>query len=223
MLSQKSTEPGVTVNQDKKFYLLSAVVVIFHLVGLVGLISPWKDLFLLTTPLHLLLLAGLLVYQHTEKNGKYFFFMGFTAIIGFSLEVIGVHSGLIFGPYHYGQGLGWKLAGVPVVIGVNWFLLTTCFLSFTHSTKEPINRSLAVALFMTLFDVILEPVAIAMDFWKWDTLAIPLQNYLSWFLISFGMAYLGTQLQLSFHNRLAAVIMACLLVFFLSLNLILYV
>ena len=39
-------------------------------------------------------------------------------------EILGVNYGLIFGKYDYGDNLGLKLLGVPLLIGLNWVVLT---------------------------------------------------------------------------------------------------
>ena len=37
---------------------------------------------------------------------------------------------------------------------------------------------------MTLLDILIEPVAIRLDFWSWTEGIIPLQNYVAWYVIS---------------------------------------
>ena len=45
-------------------------------------------------------------------------------LTGMITEILGVQLGWIFGDYQYGEALGYKLFGVPLLIGVNWTLLT---------------------------------------------------------------------------------------------------
>lgn len=55
-----------------------------------------------------------------------------------------------------------------------------------------INRYLQIilgALLMVLFDFIMEPVAIELDFWSWENNIIPMYNYISWFVISLVTMY----------------------------------
>jgi putative membrane protein len=40
-------------------------------------------------------------------------------LIGMITESLGVNYGLIFGNYEYGNNLGFKLFGVPFLIGIN--------------------------------------------------------------------------------------------------------
>ena len=53
--------------------------------------------------------------------------------IGFSAELIGVHSGMLFGNYSYGNNLGLKLAEVPLIIGINWGVLAVTSASITET------------------------------------------------------------------------------------------
>ena len=47
-------------------------------------------------------------------------------IVGMVAEMLGVNFGYIFGSYQYGEALGWKLFGVPLLLGANWTILTVC-------------------------------------------------------------------------------------------------
>ena len=43
------------------------------------------------------------------------------------------------------------------------------------------------ATLLVLIDVLIEPVAIAEDFWKWEAVQVPLRNYVAWWGIGFLM------------------------------------
>ena len=47
----------------------------------------------------------------------------------------------------------------------------------------------------TIFDVIMEPVAMELDYWDWAGGNIPMQNYVAWFIIALimGWTYLKFQ------------------------------
>ena len=42
------------------------------------------------------------------------------------LNITGANTGLIFGNYTYGNILGMKVLGVPLIIGLNWFIVMYC-------------------------------------------------------------------------------------------------
>jgi len=44
-------------------------------------------------------------------------------LIGFSVEGIGVATGVLSGSYSYGSAFGFKLFKTPIMIGVNWLFL----------------------------------------------------------------------------------------------------
>jgi putative membrane protein len=37
---------------------------------------------------------------------------------------------------------------------------------------------------MTAMDILIEPVAIELNYWHWDAVAVPIENYLAWFVLS---------------------------------------
>ena len=45
-------------------------------------------------------------------------------LIGMICEILGVNYGYIFGDYVYLNNLGTKVFGVPILIGINWVILT---------------------------------------------------------------------------------------------------
>ena len=105
------------------------------------------------------------------------------AFFGFSIEVLGVKTGYIFGSYHYGNSLGFKLKSVPILIGINWAILLYCTAQFAQ-TKNPILNAFIGAFLMVALDFFLEQNAAKFDFWYWKNNIIPMQNYLAWFTIS---------------------------------------
>lgn len=105
----------------------------------------------------------------------------------FGLEVLGVATGAVFGAYRYGPVLGWHLAAVPPVIGFNWVLVVWGVHAGLRRWLPDLPagiRIAAAALLCVGFDVLLEPVAVRLNYWVWDGGAIPLQNYLAWGVIA---------------------------------------
>ncbi len=109
------------------------------------------------------------------------------------IEVVGVATGIVFGEYVYGRGLGIPVLGVPPLIGFNWVLV--CLGMLLWVAPDPAGRSLpkplaalVVAALATGFDWVMEPVAITLGYWSWAGGDIPLQNYAAWFTIALGAA-----------------------------------
>ena len=61
--------------------------------------------------------------------------------VGVSVEIMGINTGILFGDYTYGDVLGFKLRDVPVLIGVNWFIIIYCSGISIHTLlMKAINR-----------------------------------------------------------------------------------
>ncbi len=127
------------------------------------------------------------------------------AVIVFSgsllVEHWGVATGLIFGTYSYGAGLGARVGHVPWAIGFAWInmLLASAAMTqrfFPGAFRAILAGALIVAGFMTLFDLFMEPAAMALDYWQWENGIIPLQNYAAWFVLGFIFALAAMKLKI---------------------------
>ncbi|HSI77550.1 MAG TPA: carotenoid biosynthesis protein, partial [Lunatimonas sp.] len=193
----------LTIN---KLTFFKVWVCLFHAVGIVGLALPIsKPIFQQLTPFHLLMSTGLLMYFHRGWNLSFIGFSALAFLTGMVSEIIGVHTGLIFGDYYYGTVLGTTIWGVPLIIGLNWFLLVYLTGELLHLKIQ--NHWIAAAsgaLLMVGIDFIIEPVAISLDFWTWTSEAIPLENYLGWFFIAFFLQIAYRHFDFKKQNRLSA-------------------
>jgi putative membrane protein len=146
---------------NRHLFISTLILVIVHLTGLIGINSAAGETFLQLTPVNLLLCFLLLLINHRGFNTSFIVFIIITCVCGFLVEVAGVHTGMIFGKYEYGNTLGTKLFDVPLIIGINWFLLI--YSAGTICEKLPYNKyikSLIGAVLLVMLDVILEPVAV---------------------------------------------------------------
>ncbi|MEM8896716.1 MAG: carotenoid biosynthesis protein [Bacteroidota bacterium] len=181
------------------------ILVLFHLVGVIGLSQGYtQNLFLLLTPFNLILSTFVLAYYHEEWSMPFVIASVSTFVMGWGVEVLGVQTGVIFGVYSYGEGLGWGLFGVPLSMGLNWMLLvyTTAIMARKVPVPTFLQAVIASAL-MVMLDVVIEPVAISLDFWSWETELIPVQNYIAWFVIAWLMVMGVNQVKTPIHNPLA--------------------
>jgi len=161
---------------------------IFHLVGAVGLSLSFRELFLALTPFNLLLSIGLYIWANDDYSVEFFKLCAVLFAIGYFVEVIGVNTGILFGEYTYGEALGFKVLNTPLMIGVNWILLSFSIFSVSNFfLKKKWPTILLASVLMVLMDVLIEPVAISLDFWSWAAVDIPLQNYVMWFIVSLIM------------------------------------
>jgi putative membrane protein len=213
-------------NSFKKYKLKISIglLVAFYVSGLIGILTKTTAIdFLSLTPLNLLINATLLLFNH--KNGRtiqwlVFFIIG---IMGFFIEVIGVNTGVIFGEYIYGTTLGWKLIETPLIIGVNWMMLTYAVVyTVGNSINNTIVKSFICAAILVILDFLIEPVAIAYDFWTWSNVAVPLKNYLAWFGIGFVFSYILCHFKKESNNALAPFLLLLQFIFFGIFNLALW-
>jgi putative membrane protein len=200
------------------------VIILFHVVGLVGLSIPvTRPFFLQIVPFHLLLMLVVIILSRHKLSSRFGIFILIIFWFGFIAEWIGVHKGWLFGNYAYGKTLGLKLFDIPLMIGVNWFLLVYAVGVAMQRIrlKSAFFRVITGAAVLVLLDVLIEPVAIKFDYWHWVNNIIPLKNYICWFLISAGMLYVFEWFNFKKQSKVAPVLLITEFVFFGVLNLIL--
>tara|TARA_B100001063_G_scaffold168117_1_gene157187 strand:+ start:10398 stop:11033 length:636 start_codon:yes stop_codon:yes gene_type:complete len=168
------------------------IIWLFHLSGLLGLLYIDKNLFASLTPLNLFISTTLLFVNQTKASRLKFFIVFMIFFVGMLAEILGVQYGLIFGNYEYGNNLGLKLLGVPILIGFNWVVLTV----ICGSISEKIfNNSKVLAIIfgvvlMLILDLTLEPIAPVLDYWEFSGSKAPIQNYIGWGLTSLVTQYI---------------------------------
>lgn len=196
------------------------LMAIIHLVGLVGLsIEATQSYFLYLTPLNLLITFSLFLWANDDFTPNFIILLTTCAVYGLVIEIIGVQTGVLFGSYQYGEYLGWKIRGVPLLIGTNWFLL--CYLSAgiaNFLTKNFFTQIFLGALFTLAIDFPMEPVALHIDFWSWENGHIPFQNYAMWFVTALIIQALIAWRPRHFNIRLSMGFYLIQLLFFTLLN-----
>jgi len=185
-----------------KDQIATSIAIVFHAIGLIGILFFKNPFFIATTPVNLLLMFALLFWTQKEKNKFFILFTIVVIIIGFTVEVIGVNTNLLFGHYTYGEVLGPKWQQVPLVIGVNWFIILYCCGISTQTLMQKMITKIAQekqqapasikalsviidgATLATIFDWFIEPAAIKLHFWQWEDQHVPGYNYICWLIIS---------------------------------------
>jgi len=171
---------------------LIIIIVLFHTVGLIGLSMPsFRPLFLQLVPWHILLMLIVIIASHRPLDYRILLLALFVFIVGYVAEWIGVHKNWLFGNYSYGETLGLKFYDIPLIIGVNWFLLvySSGVLMQQLRIRNVFSRVITGAIILVLLDLLIEPVAVKLDYWHWANNTIPLSNYAGWFLLSAVMLF----------------------------------
>lgn len=211
------------------------VLAVLFTVGAAGHAWPATlPLMLRLTPIFLLLTSALVALPSLKSGGwRFAAWMSGAYVLTFGVEAAGVATGAIFGEYAYGPTLGWKRAGVPLIIAFNWVMVVNgaiCLAGQAVRFRAGLGRMAAISLLAggiaVAFDYIMEPAAIRLDYWQWaGDGAIPLLNYATWFALATALAavhprQLQTAFDLGTTGRLAGIYVGIQAVFFLALRMI---
>lgn len=197
-----------------------AFFIIFYVVGFFGLIFPYShQYFLRLFPMALILSFAVILLYHQDTYGtKTIIILIITGLAGYLIEVAGVKTQIIFGSYSYGKTLGLKVAGVPLLIGINWVMLTYAGSAITEKMNLPVFLKIIVAaLLMLFYDIFLEQTAPVLDMWQWKNGSIPLRNYVAWFLTGMVFQTFIKVSNIRIRNSIAAGIILIQVIFFILL------
>jgi len=196
---------------------------IFYVVGLIGIAVLRLEDFLLLTPFNLLISLIIILWYHPKWIRGTIITLILSYFVGFFIEVAGVNTGIIFGEYEYGSVLGWKLWNTPLIIGINWAMLIYAVGMTANWWLSQVSlwiKAVFGASIMMLLDMIIEPVAIRYDFWTWEAVEVPLQNYISWWIISFVLLAIFHFFHTKMTNKVASALLLWQFVFFMVLLLV---
>ena len=218
-------------------HIATGIALLFHAIGLVGILVFENDFIIRATVFNLLLSFALLLWTQKKKNNAFYLIAVLIPLLGFMLEIIGVNTGLIFGSYHYGDVLGAKWKGVPFIIGINWFIIIYCCGISIHTLLMRIIGRLAPsgsgppksikalslvtdgATIATIFDWFMEPVAVKLGFWQWAGEGhIPWYNYFCWFIASMLLLGIFKIAKFKKRNKFAVNLLLIQLMFFVILR-----
>ena len=134
-------------------------------------------------------------------------FFGVTALVSWLFEFYGVSTRTVYGAYHYGDGLGVKVGGVPALIPLAWFMmiypswhLAGILLGDLRGGPGVIlaARSCIAALVMTMWDTVMDPAMASRGAWVWEQggpyFGVPFQNYFGWLATTFTVYLLAGML-----------------------------
>jgi uncharacterized membrane protein len=133
-------------------------------------------------------------------------FFAAAAVVSLLLEETGVRTGLVYGPYHYSDLLGFKLGHVPILIPLAWFMMIYPSWMVARALVRGVDTrsaagiaalALIAAMVMTAWDTVMDPGMSAAGNWIWEHggpyFGVPLRNYFGWLLTTF-LVYVGAGL-----------------------------
>lgn len=161
---------------------------LFIVSGLIGIGIGYEDWFIPKTPLNLIIGFILLILNTTFDSWKVILGFAIAFAVGMVVEILGVSTGQIFGEYTYGRNLGPKLLKVPYIIGIYWAVLVIVTSTIGKSLfKHWLPIAVIGSGLMVFLDLHIEKMAPRFDFWKFAESPVPIENYIAWFIISFGL------------------------------------
>lgn len=223
-------DEGIVVRESVEFVFLAiCTVLVLVSIGVLGLrISASEIPF---QPMVYSLSTFALVhacYVLGWRRGLVLF--GLTMGISFAFEYVGVHTGVVFGRYHYTRELGPEILDtVPLVILPAYFLvLYPGYLMGNLLTRgHPVARhtalpavlwaSLLTAMIASAWDLTLEPAMVHdAKAWVWEEVGpyfgIPFHNFAGWiattFVIALGYRLLEKRVPLRPLGRVRPIVMA---------------
>ena len=189
--SRYGTQGGAFTRRAETIF--AALFLLLFAVGSVGHhVAATRQLMLALTP-YVLVILGLssLVPLLIARAWRVLLWVVLSYAATFLLEAVGVATGAVFGEYMYGPTLGLKLFQVPLIIGFNWVIvvlgsvrIVEAVLDRTRLRPTVVIGPLLVGSLAVAFDLVLEPVAIALNYWQWTAVAVPFRNYAAWFVIA---------------------------------------
>jgi putative membrane protein len=152
----------------------------------------------LTVVVVLLGAAASIVHAAVTRGARAGAAVVLAAVGGFMIDVIGVHTGVPFGSYHYSSALGTTLFGVPLAIGPAWAMLAwPAALAARRLCRSFPARVAVGAWALAAWDMFLDPQMVAAGNWHWfapnphlpGVPSVPLTNYLGWLLVAGAMSF----------------------------------
>ncbi|MFK7949903.1 MAG: carotenoid biosynthesis protein [Saprospiraceae bacterium] len=197
-----------------------ALILTMHIFGAVVIGGNLIENFILLTPFNLLMSLGILLWNEENRDRNLVIISVLCFSVGLIAEIIGTNTGLVFGEYSYGRTLGFQVGHVPLIIGVNWLMLVYASAAVVNYFGENLHfaiKAVLSAALMVCLDFFIEPVAMRYDFWSWAGDIIPVQNYIAWFVIAFGLLLVTHRLMV-IKSKTAIGLFIAQLIFFVVLN-----
>lgn len=201
---------------DKVIKFIPSVLILFHAIG-IGLF-----IYFAAAPqgsyLNILMSAILVLIAEKEMR-KALFVFALIFFFGYTVELIGVQTGLLFGSYAYFDSMGPLVFGTPLIIGATWYAVVVGASNLSRFVKANIyGRAVLSGLLAVLMDILIEGVAIKYELWSWEGGDVPFYNYLCWFVFAslFSLIYLKRAQEL---NKIAIYLFFIWIGFFSILNL----
>ncbi|MDF3078813.1 MAG: carotenoid biosynthesis protein [Sphingobacteriaceae bacterium] len=202
-------------------YICCSLVIAVHLLALFIYLSPALSAGIKYVPYTMAVLLVLIMINQPDKSARFWLFLLLCFSLSFLTELFSLTTGMVFGDYRYGDTLGPKLAGVPLLMGVFWVVISYSAGAFVKNfhIKGHTARALYGALFMLLLEILIEPIAIKFNYWDWVSMIVPLQKYAAVFCFGFILLRILYHSPFKKRNPAATMVFIMQVLFYAALNL----
>ena len=204
------------MKESYKSYFLYFLILVYVSGSIGFVVNP--TFFSPFTPYTLLFTCFVFLIHQPISDKKYISAFFSIAVLGYIIELIGIKTGLLFGNYSYGNGLGFKLFDVPLIISINWAMLICA--GIVTVSKFFRNKFVVIsvtALVVTFIDLIIEQVAQKLDFWQFEGGLPGLHNYLGWIGVVFFTSYIFYPAIIKGNSMVSSIVLILQIIFFTSL------
>ncbi len=204
------------MKESYKSYFLYFLILVYVSGSIGFVVNP--TFFSPFTPYTLLFTCFVFLIHQPISDKKYISAFFSIAVLGYIIELIGIKTGLLFGNYSYGNGLGFKLFDVPLIISINWAMLICA--GIVTVSKFFRNKFVVIsvtALVVTFIDLIIEQVAQKLDFWQFEGGLPGLHNYLGWIGVVFFTSYIFYPAIIKGNSKVSSIVLILQIIFFTSL------
>jgi bisanhydrobacterioruberin hydratase len=124
--------------------------------------------------------------------------LGALGIYALIIESLAIHTGFPYGNFTYTDILGNKLFGLtpwtvafayPPILLLAYYFSRSIITFRAIASKSIIKLLVLTAIIATAIDVVLDPAAVRLGFWYWDSpgsfYGVPLINFVGWLLTAF--------------------------------------
>jgi|GEM_PF-2690536 len=136
-------------------------------------------------------------------NGDLFRFLLLVFFGSIAVEFIAQDTAKLYGALRYGETLGFRVKGVPLLIAVQALLLNWCALDIAGRTRANVYvQALLGAALVAGIWALMEPLS-AYGLWEWESGAATLKRYLACFVIAFFFQLAGQSMNFEKRHSLA--------------------
>ena len=203
---------------DKENLLIYLLLILFAGVLAIYFFSfPYRDWILEIS----LLISNVLVFGYAvirDKDLKIVYWILIAIAIIFLVHWIGLINGNIFGDFRFGPLFKIKVAGIPLVLMINWAGLIFAAITLVIRLGGYAFMAVFSSVLMVFFIFIFEPLALKSGISLRPDSLISLNLYITWFILSYILALLYKVFNLFLTDSLTRSHFIIQLLFFSVLN-----